>query len=337
MMIRRVVITRHGGPEVLQVVQEPVPEPAPGSVRVRVLVTGVSFADILMRHGLYPGTPPLPFAPGYDIVGVVDKLGPGVAGLQPGQRVAALTVYGGYAEVICLPADRLIPVPEGVDPAEAVSLVLNYVTAYQMLHRVARVKAGDRVLIHGAAGGAGTALLQLGRLAGLTMYGTASAAKHPLVAALGGIPIDYRREDFVARVRSLSGDGVDAVFDPIGGANFWRSYRTLRPGGRLVAYGMSAALEQGRKKLAAGALGYGLLGLCMLLPGRKAGFYDITGVYKDQPGWFREDLTSLFGLLAEKQIQPVIAERLPLAEAARAQELVSRAAVSGKVVLVCSQ
>ena len=191
----------------------------------------------------------MPFTPGEDIVGVVDKLGEGVSTVEPGQMVAGVTFgdAGGYAEFICLPASELVPVPSGVDPAEAVCLVVNYLTAHMAMHRTANVRSGERILVHGAAGGVGSALLELGKLAGLEMYGTASKYNHELVSALGATPIDYRTEDFVERIRSLTGDGVDAVFDPIGGARqIWRSYRALRKGGRLVWFGMAATTKAGR-------------------------------------------------------------------------------------------
>src|SRR5947209_16233220 len=240
MKYKRIIITHPGGPEVLQVVEDDVVEPQPGMVRVKVLTAGVAFADVALRRGTYPKQASGPVTPGYDIVGVVDKIGADVTGFTPGQRVAALTGMGGYTEYICLPHTELVPVPDELDPAEAVSLVLNYVTAYQLLHRIAKVKPGERILIHGAAGGVGTALLQLGKLSNLEMYGTASSSKQALISALGGTPIDYQHEDFVERVQSLTGDGVDVVFDAVGGENLERSYHTLRVGGRLVGYGMRA-------------------------------------------------------------------------------------------------
>src|SRR5262252_811672 len=163
----RISVTHYGGPDELRVVEEECPEPKRGEVRVRVLAAGVALPDVMMREGIHPETPRLPFTPGWDLVGAVDRLGAGVSGIEPGQIVAALPIHGAYAEFICLPPRELVPVPSGLDPAEGVSLVLNYITAYQMLHRSARVKPGQRVLIHGASGGVGTALLQLGRLGGL--------------------------------------------------------------------------------------------------------------------------------------------------------------------------
>ena len=242
----RIIVTHYGGPEELRVVEEECPEPKHGEVRVRVLAAGVSLPDLMMREGIHPETPPLPFTPGWDLVGVVDRLGDGVSGIEPGQIVAALPISGAYAEFVCLPQRELVPVPSGLDAAEAVSLVLNYVTAYQMLHRSAKVRPGQRVLIHGAAGGVGSALLQLGRLAGLEMYGTCSSRGASAVSDLGGIPIDYQHQDFVEEIHRLTGEGVDVVFDGIGGTHIWRSRKALRPGGRVVAYGLTSSLRGGR-------------------------------------------------------------------------------------------
>jgi NADPH2:quinone reductase len=218
---QRVVVTQHGGPEVLQVVEEELPEPGVDEVRVKVLAAGVSAFDLIYRRwGRLPGSPRLPFSLGEDVVGAVDKLGERVSSLELGQNVAGATfslgVGGGYTEFICLPEGELVPVPLGLDPAEAVCLVANYLTAHLHLHRIARVRSGERVLVHGAAGGVGTALLELGKLAGLEMYGTASKYNHELVSALGATPIDYHTEDFVERIRSLTSDGVDAVVDAMG-------------------------------------------------------------------------------------------------------------------------
>ena len=328
----RVVLTALGGPEVLQVVEDDVRDPGANELRIRILACGVAFADVLMRRGLYPGVPPPPFSPGYDIVGVVDSCGPGVAQWKPGDLVAAITQTGGYSRYIVLPESELIQVPAGLDPSEAVSLILNYTTAYQLIHRIARLRQGESVLIHGAAGGVGTAALQLGSLAGLKMFGTASKAKHDLVARLGGIPIDYRSEDFVQRAA-----GVNAVFDPIGGRNWIRSYRALAKGGRFVGYGMSAALEGGRQNKMLAVASFAWLGLASLVPGKSARWYNIMTEKKKHPAWFREDLSRLLTMLQEKSIAPVVAERLPLRDAARAHELLEHASVTGKIVLMCQE
>jgi len=245
-MPKRIIVTHYGGPDMLQVVEQECAEPKRGEVRVRVLAAGVALPDVLAREGIHPETPRVPFTPGWDLVGVVDRLGEGVTAIETGQLVGAMPISGAYTEFICLPQRELVPVPAGLDAAEAVSLILNYVTAYQMLHRSAKVKAGQRVLIHGAAGGVGTALLQLGRLAGVQMYGTCSARTATVVSDLGGIPIDYRDQDFVKEVRRLTSDGVDAVFDGIGGDNLWRSREALRPGGVVVVYGFTSKLSGGR-------------------------------------------------------------------------------------------
>src|SRR5262245_44362005 len=249
----RIVVNQYAGPEALRVVEEECPEPKDGEARVRVLAAGVSLPDLMMREGIHPETPRLPFTPGWDLVGVVDRLGAGVSGIEPGQMVAALPIHGAYAEFVCLPVGELVPVPSGLDAAEAVSLVLNYVTAYQMLHRSARLREGHRVLIHGAAGGVGSALLQLGRLVGLEMYGTCSSRGASAVSDLGGIPIDYQHQDFVKEICRLTQKGVHVAFDGIGGTHIWRSRKAVCPGGRVVAYGLTGSMRGGR--LASGRQG----------------------------------------------------------------------------------
>jgi NADPH:quinone reductase-like Zn-dependent oxidoreductase len=340
----RVVVSHYGGPEELRVVEEDCPEPKDGEVRVRVDAAGVALPDVMMREGIHPETPALPFTPGWDLVGTVDRLGSGVTGIAPGQIVAALPVSGAYAEFVCLPQRDLVPVPPGLDAAEAVSLILNYVTAYQMLHRSARVQPGQRVLIHGASGGVGTALLQLGRIVGLEMYGTCSSRGAAAVAELGGIPIDYERQDFVEEVRRATGDGVDAVFDSIGGTHIWRSRRALRPGGRVVAYGLTGSLRGGR--LASGRSGgrhryreIAIFGVFIaggwLLPGRRRVVpYSIQTLMRLKRALFREDLIALFGLLEQKKIRPIVARRFPLAQARQAHELLGKGGITGKIVLV---
>lgn len=372
----RIIVRRYGGPEMLEVVLEPCPEPKPGEVRVRVLAAGVALPDVMMREGVHPERPRLPFTPGWDLVGEVERIGPGVSGIEPGQRVAALPIFGAYAEFVCLPERELVPVPSTVDPAEAVCLILNYVTAYQMLHRSVHLKPSDRVLVHGAAGGVGSALLQLGRLAGLEhngMYGTCSSASASAVSELGGIPIDYRNQDFVKEIHRLTGAGVDAVFDGIGGSHVWRSRAALRPGGRVVVYGFTGSLSGGRLaarqgsqkrgvqksvdepsggrapgaqnpvresaggrhrfRLAANLGGYVVKS--WLLPGRKRLVpYSIQWLKRVRPAWFRQDLTALFDLLQQQKLKPLVAQRFPLADARHAHELLGQGGVTGKIVLV---
>jgi NADPH2:quinone reductase len=340
----RIIVAHYGGPDAIQVVEEECPEPRGGEVRVRVLAAGVSLPDILAREGIHPETPLVPYTPGWDLVGEVDRLGAGVSGIEPGQLVAAMPIHGAYAEFICLPQRELVPVPSGLDVAEAVSLILNYMTAHQMLHRSAKVKPGQRVLFHGASGGVGTALLQLGRLAELQMYGTCSSRGALAVSEMGGVPIDYRNQDYVKEIHRLTGKGVDAVFDPIGGAHLWHSREALRPGGRVVAYGTTTSLRgeglgsrrTGRRNRLHGIPIFALyIAGGWLLPGRKRIVpYSIQTLKRLKPALFRQDLIALLDLLQQQKIKPLIAQRFPLSEARRAQELLGKGGVVGKIVLV---
>jgi NADPH2:quinone reductase len=336
--VKRVVVHNFGGPEVLRVVEEDDPEPGPGEVCVRVLAAGVSFTDQLIRAGTYLGGPKPPFTPGYELVGVVEKLGADCSSLRPGDRVAALTVWGGYAERVCIAEPKAIRVPADLDAGEVVSLVFPYMTAYQLLHRTAKANSGETVLFHGAAGRVGTAVLELAALAGLRVYGTASTASCALVEQLGGVAIDYKREDFLARVRELTGEGVDIALDGIGGGLSLRSYRALRPGGRLVIFGHYSTLAHGRKSWRGWTSWYALtayVGLAGLLSRRRSVLaYRIAKLRDRHPDWFHDDLLKLVELLRAGKIHPVVAERLPLADARRAHELLGRSATQGRLVLV---
>ena len=344
MRYTRIIVAHYGGPEALRVVEEECPEPKRGEVRVRVLAAGVSLPDVLAREGVHPETPRVPYTPGWDLLGIVDQVGDGVSGFEVGQTVAAMPISGCYAQYVCLPQHKFIPVSAGLDPAEAVAVVLNYITAYQMLYRSAKIKPGQRVLIHGASGGVGTAFLQLGRLAGVEMYGTCSAQAAKVVKELGATPIDYRNSDFVQEIHRLTSDGVDAAFDGLGGDNLWRSREALHEGGRVVVYGFQAKLRGGR--MASGTPSgrhpireSAILGREILrnwfLPGRKSMVpYSIQWLMRLRPAWFRHDLLTLIDLLKQKKIKPLIAQRLPLAEAKQAHELLGRGGVVGKIVLV---
>ena len=339
----RVVVERYGGPEVITVVEEDVPAPKAGEIRVKVLAAGVSLPDVLAREGVHPETPRVPYTPGWDLVGTVDQLGPGVTGFEAGQTVAAMPIHGCYAQYVCVSRRNLVPTPGGLDPAEAVAVVLNYITAYQMLHRLAKAKAGQRMLIHGASGGVGSAMLQLAKLAGVEMYGTCSAEGAAVVRELGGIPIDYKKADFVKEIHRLTGDGVDAVFDGIGGDNLWRSRDALREGGRVVTYGFQSKMRGGRMISSSGGrhpiresaeLGRYLI-RNLFKPGRKSMVpYSIQWLMRLRPVWFRHDLLTLLDLLKEGKIKPLIAQRLPLEEARRAHEMLGEGGVLGKIVLL---
>lgn len=340
----RIIVTHYGGPDALQVIQEEIPTPKSGEVRVRVLAAGVSLPDVMAREGIHPETPPVPFTPGWDLVGVVDQLGAGVSGIEPGQIVTALPIHGAYAEFVCLPQNEFVPVPAGLDPAEAVSLVLNYVTAYQMMHRSVHVKSGQRVLIHGASGGVGSALLQLGLIANLEMYGTCSAGAMQAVSELRCTPIDYKNQDFVQEIRRLTGGGVDVVFDPIGGPHLWQSRKALRHGGSVVGYGLIKAIRgealsssrPGRRQRFRGTPKFALYILGgWLLPGHKRVVpYSIQTLKRLKPAWFREDLVTLLDLLKQNKLKPLVAQQFSFAEARQAHEKLVKGGVIGKIVLV---
>ena len=351
--MKRVVVDHYGGPEVLKVVEEEDdPRPAPGEVRVRVLAAGVSFTDSQLRAGTYiPGGPKPPFTPGYELVGVVEELGPGCSRLKVGDRIGALTVWGADAERVCVPEAGAVEVPEDLDPAEVLSLVFTYMTAYQVLHRTAMVKRGETLLVHGAAGRVGIAMLELAAVAGLRVFGTASARDREKVEQLGAVAIDYRNEDFLARVREMTGDGVDAVSDSLGGPISLRSFRALRPGGRLVVFGRYNTLKDGHKDWPAVFKWYASVVTVFvwgkLSPRRHVMKYQIqkfrdsaqqrdgtVGGVPRYPKWFQEDFGVLLDLLRRGEIHPTVAERLPLSEARRAHELLDSAASKGKLVLV---
>jgi NADPH:quinone reductase-like Zn-dependent oxidoreductase len=325
-----VVATRRGGPEVLQVVENDLRPPTTQEARVRVLAAAVSLPDVEARYGRSPFPPKVPFTPGYAIVGEVDAVGAGVTQAKVGDRVAALTVYGGYAEYVYVRAKKLIPVPATLDPLLVAPLILNYIVAYQALHRAAKVKTGDAVLIVGASGGIGTAFLQLGRVAGLRMVGLASQSKHGVLVEYGATPIDYRTQDFVQVVRRLEPGGLDAVFDGMGSDYLRRGFSLLRRGGKWVAYGNPGSF---------GAL-VSLLGRTVLLNlapnGKSVKLYGTGASYLNRRP-FLEDWAILFDMLGKGEIKPIIAARFPILEAARANALLESGQVIGNVVLVAEQ
>lgn len=343
MRYQRVVVARYGGPEEIAVIEEEIPTPKVGEVRVKVLAAGVGLPDVLAREGVHPETPRVPYTPGWDLVGAVDQLGERVTGFELHQAVAAMPIHGCYAQYLCLPERKLVPVPAGLDAAEAVAVVLNYVTAYQMLHRSAKAKPGQRMLIHGASGGVGSAMLQLAKLASVEMYGTCSAEGAAVVRELGGIPIDYKSVDFVKEIHRLVPGGVDAVFDGIGGDNLWRSRNALREGGRVVTYGFQSKMRGGRMASGSGGrhpiresaeLGWYII-RNWFKSGRKGMTpYSIQWLMRIRPTWFRHDLLTLLDLLKQGKIKPLIARRLSLQDARRAHEMLGEGGVLGKIVLL---
>ena len=325
MKYKSIVVTKRGGLEVIQIVENDLRPPIEGEARIRILATAVCQDDVAIRVGNRPFLKKPPFVPGYAFVGIVEAMGEGVRDVKVGDRVAALTKYGSHAEVIYWNANELVPVPESLDPAEVVPLILNYLVAYQILHRVVHVKKGDKVLIIGASGGVGTAFLQLGGLAGLEMYGLASPSKHPILTEYGAKPIDYHTQDFVEVIRRAEPEGIDYVFNGMGEEVFERGLAVLRRGGVLVHYG--APQSFGRFLiLVAKLVGYNLL------PNGKT--IEGYGTHRLGVDLFKEDWTTLFKLLEAGKIKPVIAGKYPLLEAVRAYELLESGQVTGNLVLL---
>lgn len=326
-------LNRFGGPEGFELAPAVVAAPGPGQIRVRTLAASVQFTDVILRRGQYPDLkekPPLTL--GYDTVGEVEAIGPGVQGVAIGDRVADMTMTGGYAHHRLLDASKVVPVPTDIDPAQGVSLVLGFMTAYQLLHRHAEVKRGQTVLIQGAAGSVGQGLLELGAKVGLTMYGTCRAEHADLVASHGAIPIDYRREN----VADVLPEGVDVVFDGIAEDGFRKSWGVVKKGGFLSAYGLSAAIAQNRGLLATG-LWFVRPFLWNLLPnGKRAGFFGITSVRDKHPEWFREDLSQLFSWLAAGEIDPRIESRIQLEDVPDAHRRLEAGGLQGKIVITPS-
>ena len=328
MKYKSIVVTKRGGLEVIQIVENDLRPPIEGEARIRILATAVCQDDVAIRVGNRPFLKKPPFVPGYAFVGIVEAMGEGVRDVKVGDRVAALTKYGSHAEVIYWNANELVPVPESLDPAEVVPLILNYLVAYQILHRVVHVKKGDKVLIIGASGGVGTAFLQLGGLAGLEMYGLASPSKHPILTEYGAKPIDYHTQDFVEVIRRAEPEGIDYVFNGMGEEVFERGLAVLRRGGVLVHYG--APQSFGRfLLLVAKLIGYNLL------PNGKT--IEGYGTHRLGVDLFKEDWTTLFKLLEAGKIKPVIAGKYPLLEAVRAYELLESGRVTGNLVLLAPE
>ncbi|MFE5586608.1 medium chain dehydrogenase/reductase family protein [Kitasatospora sp. NPDC056531] len=323
----------------LQLRTRDLPLPTAGQVVLRMDATGVSFAEQQMRRGKYYDQPPFPFVPGYDVVGTVVSVGPGVDAALIGRRFAAVTKTGAWASLLLLDAADLVTVPDGVTAASAETLVVNGVTAWQMLHRIAAVPEGGTIVVLGANGGVGSTLVQLARHAGITVIGTASARHHDTVRELGATPVDYRDPDVYRRIRELAPHGVDAVFDHVGGAGLKESWRLLRRRGVLVSYGTAATKdEDGNSRLPVLKL-FAWLTLWNCLPnGRAAHFYNFWAGKRRRPDAFRarlrEDLTQVLTLLADGVLTAQVAAEFPLSDAAAALALAESRTVAGKVVIV---
>ncbi len=328
MKYKSIVVTQRGGLEGIEIRECDLRSPAPEEARIRVLATPICQDDIAVRIGNRPFLKKPPFVPGYASIGVVDAVGEHVTGTAVGNYVAALTNYDSHAEFIYWDVEKLVHVPESLNLAEAVTLILNYLVAYQILRRVVQVKKGDKVLIVGASGGVGTAFLQLGQLAGLKMYGLASASKHPFLAKYGATAIDYRTQDFVTVLQQAEPDGIDYVFNGMGEEYFERGLAVLRRGGALVHYG-------GPQSFSRFLLLVGKLILYNLLPNGKTikGY----GTHRLGTNLFKEDWTELFKLLEEGQIKPIVAQTFPLLQAVAAYKLLESGQVTGNVVLLAPE
>jgi NADPH:quinone reductase len=329
---KAVMLTQQGGPDVLRIVEQ---ERAPlkaGELRVRVLATGAGGTDVTMRRGSYPYAPPIPFVPGYEAIGEVEEIGEGVSGWALGDRAAALLVHGGYAEELVRPAHQFVHVPRLLDVGPALALILNYVTAYQAIHRTAHVSRGQTVLVNAANGGVGTALVELLVLAGATVYAAAADKHHAMLRAMGAIPIEGRTVDADISLRALLPEGCDVAFDGLNGRFAGQCRRATKRGGRVIGYGFS-----GSKGTLSTVMGMASLFLGSWLSGKKPSFYGITLLYRRDPTPFCEDLPKLFDLLAAGKLKPKIAARLPLLAARRAAEMLEGGGLEGKIVHLASE
>lgn len=328
---RAVQLSDYGGPELLRVVDIAMPHPGPGEVRVRVLASSINYTETLIRRHLYPQTAryKLPFIMGYDVIGEVDEIGPGVTGFKIGDRVADMTVAGSNAAYRVLRAKDLTQVPLEVDPAEAATLILSWTTAYQLLHRSANVMQGQLILVQGAGGAVGQALLSLAAIAGVETWGAAHGKYAELIKNLGATPIDYDREDFT---RVLP-DGFDVIFDGIGEGGYRRSFAALKRGGLLIAIGYSAAAQAKRGMLTALAAIARLYLWGWLPGGKRTRFYSINVMRARHPDWFKQDLAHLLGLLRDGRIKPHVAERISFDRVADAHRRLEAGGLEGKLVL----
>jgi synaptic vesicle membrane protein VAT-1 len=337
--VRQIFIPRTGGPEVLELREAADPEPKAGEVRIRVKASGVNFADIMARMGLYPDAPPLPAVVGYEIAGVVDAIGEGVLRTKKGDRVIGLCRFGGYADVVVLPEAQVFAMPERIGFEQAAAIPVNYLTAWLMLVELGNLQARHTVLVHSAAGGVGQAALQICKLRGATMLGTASKGKHERLRSLGvAACVDPSTDDLATVVREHTrGRGVDIVLDAIGGRSFQRSYALLAPMGRVFMFGISSfAPGQRRSVLAAlrGVVGMPRYGSIKLMQDNRGVFGINLGRLWDEMGALEDAMTSILRHTAAGELDPVVDSAVPMAEAARAHERLQSRGSFGKVVLV---
>jgi NADPH:quinone reductase-like Zn-dependent oxidoreductase len=328
-----------GEPEALRPRTRELPDPSPGQALVRVEASGVSFAEQQMRLGKYYDQPDFPFVPGYDLVGIVERVGGDGSHVRAGQRVAALTKVGGWADHVLLDVRRLVPLPDGLDALAAETAVVNGLTAWRMLHRAAAVRPGQTIVVLGAAGGVGTTLVQLARHAGIRVIGTAGPGQQDQLRKLGANPVDYRGEDVPARVRELAPGGVAAVFDHVGGPGIADSWRMLARGGTLVSYGTASTKDvAGNPRLPVLKLMARLTAWNLLPNGRATTFFNLWAGSRLRPDRYwadvRADLGRVLDLLSRGEITAQIAGRFPLSRAAEALRFAEAGGSTGKVLIV---
>ena len=335
MKFHQFVATEKGGPEVLAWQEEDKEPVQAGYLGINVEAAGVLLADVLWQMGITPIGPKPPFTPGYDLVGVIDQIGAGLPGFEKGQRVAAMIQYGGYTEYAVVPAEKVVLLPKSLDPNKATAATTSYLTAYYLIHEEGMLEPGDVLLVHGAGGGTGSAMVELASQLGIKVYGTASAAKHDFVESKGGIAIDYKSQDFEKVLNTLEPEGLDMVIDPIGGNITSRSLRLLKPGGKLVSIAMLQSMSgEGRLPIPQQMLRLPIWSLTH--PGKKAYFWDVVNAANKDLSRYRSHLSKVFGLFSEGKLNPEIGKQLPLREAPKAQQMLLDYKVQGKIVLVNS-
>jgi NADPH:quinone reductase-like Zn-dependent oxidoreductase len=342
--MRAVVIPRHGGPEVLEVRERPDPQVAPGEIRIAVEAAGINFADLMARTGMYPDAPKPPTVVGYEVAGRVETIGDGVEGFAVGDRVMAATRFGGYAELVSVTAASVVRLPDSLGYEQGAAFPVNYATAYAGVVVMGGLRAGDRLLIHAAAGGVGIAATQIARGRGAEIFGTASAGKHEAIRAQGvDHAIDYRNEDFEAVVdRITGGEGIDIAFDAIGPSSFRRDYRLLRPGGRLVCYGLSEVQSGDRRSIPSAVRSLAAMTTSTMPWWKSMGIMNENkGVFGlnmlhwwDAEGDMSRAIDPLMTELEEGTLSPVVAEAFPFDRAADAHRFIHERRNVGKVVLV---
>ncbi len=336
--MRQAWITRHGGPEVFEIREAPDPEPEAGSVRIRVRAAGVNFADVLARIGLYPDAPPPPCVLGYEVAGEVDAVGRGAGEFRVGDRVLAITRFGGYASTVTVPPLQVVALPPGLSFESAAAIPVTYLTAWLLLVWMGNVRAGETVLVHAVAGGVGQAAVQICRWRGAAVIGTASAGKHERLRQMGvSHVIDYHRQDFLSEVRRLTGGrGVGIVLDAVGGRSFAQSYRCLAPLGRLMVFGMSSFAPARRRRLL--SVVRGLLQTPRFHPlsliNKNRGVFGLNiGHLWQESALIRGMLDEIVGLVGEGVLAPVVDRTFPLEQVGAAHTYLQEHRNFGKVVL----